>query len=189
LPPDEADLGAHRANQPALVMPELNEHPALTSLSPRKRLKPTSGRCIDVLVGFRRDRQVHHLGRPPSRLGSRARARLGDRSGTVNSRWRGPRRRARHRHRQHRQVAHRVPKLSCQIRRTKADRSRPGGSPSFSKCKAAAAIASAEQAGQRELARNALRQAVALNRGLRAQSQAVGAAVDANRNIEKGVGI
>jgi hypothetical protein len=51
------------------------------------------------------------------------------------------------------------------------------------------AIVSAEQAGQRELARNALRQAVALNRGLRAQPQAVGAAVDATPNMEKGVGI
>ncbi|MGA8682272.1 MAG: hypothetical protein WB592_17470, partial [Acidimicrobiales bacterium] len=51
------------------------------------------------------------------------------------------------------------------------------------------AIVSAEQAGQRELAWNALRQAVALNRGLRSQSQAVGAAVDARPNMEKGVGI
>jgi hypothetical protein len=51
------------------------------------------------------------------------------------------------------------------------------------------AIASAEQAGQRELARNAVRMAVALNRVLRAQPQAVGAAVDPSRNIERGVGI
>jgi len=50
-------------------------------------------------------------------------------------------------------------------------------------------IVSTEQAGQRELARSALRQAVALNRGLRSQSQAVGAAVDARPNMEKGVGI
>jgi hypothetical protein len=51
------------------------------------------------------------------------------------------------------------------------------------------AIASAEQAGQRELARSALQQAVTLNRGLRAQSQAAGAALDASQSIEKGVGI
>ncbi len=50
-------------------------------------------------------------------------------------------------------------------------------------------IVSREQAGQRELARSALRQAVTLNRGLRAQSQAVGATVDPSRNIESGVGI
>jgi len=51
------------------------------------------------------------------------------------------------------------------------------------------AIASAEQASQRELARSALQQAVALNRARRAQSQPVGAAVDASRNIERGVEI
>jgi conjugative relaxase-like TrwC/TraI family protein len=50
-------------------------------------------------------------------------------------------------------------------------------------------IVSTEQAGQRKLARSALRQAVTLNRGLRSQSQAVGAAVDPSRNIESGVGI
>jgi len=49
------------------------------------------------------------------------------------------------------------------------------------------AIASAEHAGQRELARGALQQAVALNRGLHTPSQAVGAAVDASRNIERDV--
>jgi hypothetical protein len=51
------------------------------------------------------------------------------------------------------------------------------------------AVASAEQAGQCELARSALRQAVALNRGLPAQPQTVGAAVDARPNTERGVGI
>jgi conjugative relaxase-like TrwC/TraI family protein len=50
-------------------------------------------------------------------------------------------------------------------------------------------VASTEQAGQRELAQSALRQAVTLNRGLRAQPQSVGAAVDATPNMEKGVGI
>ncbi|MGC9962096.1 MAG: MobF family relaxase [Acidimicrobiales bacterium] len=51
------------------------------------------------------------------------------------------------------------------------------------------AVASAEQAGQRELARSALQQAVILTGGLRFQPQAVGAAVDARPNMEKGVGI
>ena len=55
------------------------------------------------------DGQIHHHGRAPRRLGGRARGGIGARAGTLGGGGRGPGRRARHRHREHGEVAQRTP--------------------------------------------------------------------------------
>ena len=72
----------------------------------------TSGRRLDVLGRPGRDGQVHHDGRAAGRVGSRARRGLGARPGPLGRRGRGAGERARHRHREHGQVALRAPPRS-----------------------------------------------------------------------------
>jgi hypothetical protein len=70
----------------------------------------TSGLVLDALVGPRHRQVNHHVGVAVC-LGTRARERVGHRSRPFSSCGRGARSRARHRHREHRQVAHRVARI------------------------------------------------------------------------------
>ena len=90
--------GRRRSTRRAPIKPARSSSIATSGAGPRCAGRPG------------RDRQVDHHGRPASRVGGRARARVGRRPCPLSAAAaRGARRRAWHRHREHRQMAHRAP--------------------------------------------------------------------------------